>query len=114
MWVYNYKYPETGLDEFTVMNKEYVVNEKGDNRRLYAIETDYNIDFGVYDKDSRWYFLYQPFEDNRLYQWEHSVSYILSFDYEAIYDSWKEDLEYKKKRLEKQLEDCVEALDKIA
>lgn len=47
------------------MNKEYIIKEDDSDCRLYTIETDYDIDFGVYNKESRWYYLYQPFEDNR-------------------------------------------------
>ena len=51
----------------TIGDKEYTIKEDSSDRRIYAIETDYDIDFGVYNKEGRWYYLYQPFEDNCLY-----------------------------------------------
>lgn len=113
MWMYNSRYPESGLAEFEIKNKTYLVEEDG-SRSLYSVESDYNIEYGVYDKNIHWYHIYQPYSDNRLYEWENGMmNYVLSFDYEVIYNSWKEDLIYKKKRLEKQLEDCIEALEYI-
>lgn len=114
MWVYNYKYPETGLKEFTIKNKEYIINEDGSDCRLYSIESEYNIEYGLYDKGGHWYYIYQPYSDNRLYEWENGImNYILSFDYEVIYNSWKEALLYKRDRLEKQLNEVEKEVKKL-
>lgn len=115
IYVYNKRYCESGIKEMEIKNIEYTlnvnVNDKEEERYISGIVSEYNVDFNVYDRADHYYGLAHPYTDDDIYEYYNGmIYYVLSFDKDKLHNMWRDDIEYKVKRLEKELDEVKNAM----
>lgn len=117
IYYYLEKYPSAGIKEFEVCDIEYRCYESDDDnskKRITAIESYYDITYEI--KSEREYAytynVYQPYEDERIFEHDREPfsPVIMSFDREAIEETWIHDIKRYESIHGKNVDKCREIL----
>lgn len=103
IYYFNTKYPEYGISQFTVLSEIYLVDETKHEKSLFSINTHFDI---VRGKESEKIFsmnIFQPYEDENIYEYNLLNTLTLSYDKKKLEKIWENKINFQEKQLKEKL-----------